>query len=177
MVTANWNENGFIHATRTHFRSTVCPQAICAYWQQMKCNICIRFGDHSNIKLINVLCLSNWLHKLINDHLFSLNRETRIAPLLVCILKLQIPCFFCFKEAFLASFAKVIFVIPVILAVAEKTEEKDRSSRLGLIRIWCENQRSPRTARAKAKKCIINHTIIMKHAMTQVKSLKNLRNG
>lgn len=85
----------------------------------MKCNICIRFGDHSNIKLIKVSCLSNCQHKLINDHLFSLDRETRTAPFLVCILKVQTTCFLCFEEAFLASFAKLIFDSS-FLAVAEK---------------------------------------------------------
>lgn len=48
------------------------------------------------------------------------SRETRIACFLVCILKVQIPHFLCFEEVFLASFAKLIFVIPVILDGTEK---------------------------------------------------------
>lgn len=67
----------------------------------------------------------------MNDHLFSFNRDTRIAPFLVYILKLRMPSFLCFEEAFLAGLAKLIFVIPVILAVAEKHRGERQEQQIG----------------------------------------------
>jgi len=55
----------------------------------------------------------------MNDHQF-LRRETRIACFLMCIPKVQRSHFLCFEEVFLASFAKLTFVISVILDVTEK---------------------------------------------------------
>lgn len=68
---------------------------------------------------------------MINDHLLSLNRGTRIAAFQACLLKLQIPCFLSFEEAFLASFAELIFVIPVVVAVAEKHRGEGQEQQTG----------------------------------------------
>ena len=49
----------------------------------------------------------------------------------MCIPKVQISHFLRFEEVFLASFAKLIFVVPVILAVTEELRQERQEQQIG----------------------------------------------